>query len=154
MKRIMLFIFAICYAFAAWAQYPTASASGVTFRYCEPTASALSVSLVKGEEWNGYTFDESGVYTRTIQNMRGCDSVVTLTVNYLEGALPGKFSIEEGKQVRFAQGNLQYNPLPISGEQTHIALGMNGDTIVQGVWRFAPNQYDIIGDKRILVWKV
>jgi len=44
-----------------------------------------------------------------------------------EGALPGLFSVSESQQVRFSQGNLQYQA--------------STDT-----WRFAENQYDYVGD--------
>jgi hypothetical protein len=44
----------------------------------------------------------------------------------IEGALPGRFTINEnGDQVQFAQGNLQYQPST-------------------GKWRFAPNQYTVL----------
>lgn len=43
-----------------------------------------------------------------------------------EGTLPGLFSISADQQVRFSQGNLQYNP---SGS----------------VWRFAEHQWDFVG---------
>ena len=42
------------------------------------------------------------------------------------GALPGKFSIAEGQQVVFSQGNLQYQP-------------------TLDAWRFADHQYDFVG---------
>ena len=41
-------------------------------------------------------------------------------------SLPGLFSISGSEQISFAKGNLQYNP--------------SGDA-----WRFAPNQFDVIG---------
>lgn len=43
-----------------------------------------------------------------------------------EGALPGLFSVAEGRQVRFSKGNLQYKA-------------------TTGIWRFAEHQYDFIG---------
>ena len=44
----------------------------------------------------------------------------------IEGALPGRFTINEnGDQVQFTQGNLQYQPST-------------------GKWRFAPNQYTVL----------
>ena len=46
--------------------------------------------------------------------------------NQIEGALKGKFSVSDGKQVRFSQGNLQYNAQ-------------------NKRWCFADKQYDIIG---------
>ena len=46
--------------------------------------------------------------------------------NIVDGALPGLFSVSDSTQVRFARGNLQYQPST-------------------GKWRFAYNQYDVIG---------
>ena len=43
------------------------------------------------------------------------------------GCLPGKFSVSATQQVQFSQGNLQYRAST-------------------GTWRFAENQYDIIGN--------
>ena len=43
-----------------------------------------------------------------------------------EGTLPGLFSISADQQVRFSQGNLQFNPSA-------------------GVWRFAEHQWDFVG---------
>ena len=55
-----------------------------------------------------------------------CDvPAATVTV---AGVLPGLFSVNAGKKVQFAQGNVQYQP------STKI-------------WRFADNQYDIVGDE-------
>ena len=42
------------------------------------------------------------------------------------GELPGVFSVAEGRQVQFSQGNLQYQPSTAT-------------------WRFAEHQYDMIG---------
>lgn len=44
-----------------------------------------------------------------------------------EGLLPGLFSIGEGKQIQFSQGNLQYQPATQK-------------------WRFASTQYDYVGE--------
>lgn len=43
-----------------------------------------------------------------------------------EGALPGLFSVAEGRQVRFSKGNLQYQAST-------------------GIWRLAEQQYDFVG---------
>lgn len=47
-----------------------------------------------------------------------------------EGTLPGLFSVESGKQVRFSQGNLQYKANPET-------------------WRFAEHQYDYVGNDEL-----
>ena len=88
-------------------------------------------------EWiDGKTYTESGDYTYTLTNVAGCDSVVTLHLTitptppptvWENGVLPGKFSINaDGDQVFFSQGNLQYQA-------------------TTETWRFAINQYDMIG---------
>ena len=46
--------------------------------------------------------------------------------NSINGAMPGTFSVDMSKQIKFSQGNLQY----------HISTA---------IWRFAGNQYDYIG---------
>lgn len=65
-------------------------------------------------------------------------STNSLTFTSNAGALPGLFTIDrEGHQVRFSQGNLQYTTLG-----THTGyLGSN----MTGTWRFAPEQYEYIG---------
>lgn len=55
----------------------------------------------------------------------------------LAGSLNGLFSVAPSKQVRFSRGNLQYNT--IGKHRT-----ADGGT-APGTWRFAKNQYDIIG---------
>ena len=75
-------------------------------------------------------------FTRTQSNSHGG----TLPRNYFaivpfniadevlpEGALSGVFSISSNRKVRFAQGNLQYQA-------------------TSGLWRFATNQWDYVGD--------
>lgn len=81
---------------------------------------------------------DGGVCTKTVSAgnsvrvQRGKITTITLRNNSLSfapdaGALPGLFTIDDqGHQVRFSQGNLQYTTL--------------------GVWRFAPEQYEYVGD--------
>ena len=54
------------------------------------------------------------------------------------GLLPGKFSVSETEYVRFSQGNLQFNAV----QGTYIDWE---DKEQKGTWRFAENQWDIIG---------
>ena len=61
------------------------------------------------------------------KNISKIDSITFIEVSdYTEGALASVFSISETQKVRFAKGNLQYQP------STKL-------------WRFAENQYDCIG---------
>ncbi|MBQ0015757.1 MAG: hypothetical protein KBT04_02080 [Bacteroidales bacterium] len=57
-----------------------------------------------------------------------------------EGFLPAYFSVSEGKQVRFAKGNLQY-----STTGSHATA----DGTQPGTWRFADKQTDFIGDDNL-----
>lgn len=61
-----------------------------------------------------------------------------------QGALPGVFSVSATKKVQFSQGNLQFNVA--SG--SHLCA--DGNTKA-GTWRFASNQYDVIGSNNTLV---
>lgn len=58
-------------------------------------------------------------------------SMTTERMHHLqEGVLEGVFSVGPDKKVHFSRGNLQYNP-------------------ASHKWRFADNQYDIVGDKNL-----
>lgn len=57
----------------------------------------------------------------------------------LEGALHGAFSVSETQVVYFSQGPLQFN----STLGTHECAD---GTTKPGTWRFAANQYDVVGD--------
>ena len=77
---------------------------------------------------NGTEVSTSATYTFTVTGNR------TLVANFSsssstsqEGALNGVFSVRDGYQVYFSQGNLQYKAST-------------------NTWRFAANQYDYIGD--------
>ena len=61
-----------------------------------------------------------------------------MTEKIHNGALPGEFSVSPTKRVRFSRGNLQYN----AALGTHQCA--DGKTL-QGTWRFAEHQYDILG---------
>ena len=60
-----------------------------------------------------------------------CCAVVTMA-SAPEGALPGLFSVANGKQVYFSQGNLQIKPIAYE-------------------WRFAPYQYERAGADNALI---
>ena len=55
-----------------------------------------------------------------------------------EGALSGVFSVSPTQQVRFSKGNLQYH----FTTENHLCIDSTEQT---GVWRFAEQQYDVIG---------
>ena len=53
----------------------------------------------------------------------------------------GKFSVAAGVQVRFAQGNLQFNP----SQGTHATA----EGTASGTWRFAEQQYESFQDENV-----
>ncbi|MCR5696408.1 MAG: hypothetical protein K6G73_05455 [Marinilabiliaceae bacterium] len=59
------------------------------------------------------------------QNIGGVDN--TLKGNVPEGAIAGRFSVEEGRYVTFSRGNLQFQAST-------------------GIWRFAERQIDVVGN--------
>jgi len=66
------------------------------------------------------------------------DNHLDFTAN--AGELPGLFSIAEGVKVHFASGNMQFTT-----QGTHAVVGGTANGTPNGTWRFAPNQYDYIG---------
>ncbi len=67
----------------------------------------------------------------------------TGNVTIQNGAIMAKFTVGEGKQVYFSQGNLQFNV----AQGTHQCAD---GTTKPGTWRFAENQYDIIGEDNLM----
>ena len=145
MKKILLFGAALMMAAVSMAQTPTVSASSVTFKYCQTTYGSAERQVGKDKfplTWNGVTFTTYTTEVITLQNARGCDSILTLTVAPLEGAVLYPFSVASGKQVYFAKGNLQYCAAPASGPTTHTTRdGSN----TKGRWRIAEHAWDHIG---------
>ena len=89
-----------------------------------PGFSSQTISMTATVGSDTYTFEKSGV---TLANGR----YYTITVNMSKlppiGAINGLFSVGESTQVYFSKGNLQYQAST-------------------GTWRFAENQYDMIGN--------
>ena len=67
------------------------------------------------------------------------DATIYASYQINNGVLPGLFSISSTEKIYFSQGNLQY----YAASGTHSCA--DGSTM-QGVWRFAENQYDVIGN--------
>lgn len=108
------------------------------------TSGDTTASAIDSFTWHGNTYTESGNHTHILTNVSGCDSVVTLnlTINLepftSDGATRSVFTVSStGLTVRFSRGNLQY-------KATGSHATADGGT-AQGIWRFAENQYDIIG---------
>jgi|GEM_PF-1147793 len=99
---------------------------------CSKTSS-FTASAIGSYVWEGRAYTTSGAFTRNFRTAQGCDSVVTMVLTITQeqpaegtGLLSGLFSVSADHQAQFSQGNLQYQPLTNS-------------------WRFATNQYDLIG---------
>ena len=96
---------------------------------CTVTATANSGYTFTNWTENGNPVSTSASYTFTVVGDR------TLVANFsynggnsgITGALDGVFSVSENSHVNFSQGNLQYQAST-------------------NTWRFAPNQYDCVGD--------
>ena len=100
---------------------------------CPEISSEFSASGVGCYTWDGKSYVASGDYRRIYSSVDGCDSIVTMHLTITQeqpvsgsGVLTGLFSVSADTQVRFSQGNLQYQ------SDTHS-------------WRFAPEQFDVIG---------
>jgi len=156
MKKIFLSLAAVLSAVTMMAQtQPTACDAQLQFKFCFTTYGTDSKEIYADKlpfTWNNYTFPTDGSYPMTedgtITNVRGCDSIVTMTVSVKfppTGAAGGNkaklFSVSTNKQVFFSKGNLQYCPNPVSGDKSHATQ----DSTAAGIWRFATNQYDYVG---------
>ena len=80
--------------------------------------------------WRGHTYSTPGDYRDTVSSSTGCDSIFSLhlmpTGDLGIGATRGVFSVSPTQQVKFSQGNLQYQSS-------------------SNRWRFAEHQYDATG---------
>ena len=61
-----------------------------------------------------------------------------------EGAVNGLFSIADGRQVYFSIGNLQWSAT--GGGAVPATHAVSGGGNAAGIWRFAPHQYDFVGN--------
>ena len=99
---------------------------GSTYRFPKPGEGCVSITMNGedwGEEYSAYVDDDYS-YFSVILPIRLGENGFPIEVN----ALPGQFTINAaGDKIAFSQGNLQYQ----AGTST---------------WRFAENQYDIIGE--------
>lgn len=138
MKKIFCTAISVCMTLLATAQ--TVSTSSITFRVCEATTSTID-TITKVYpihiEWNNITFTQEGTHVCKIKNVMGCDSVVTINIVYNHGMIKHAFSISADSSVYFSIGNLQYCAV---GNKHKTA-----DSTAVGQWRFAENQWEIIG---------
>lgn len=92
MKKSIFFLAALFVSAVSMAQTPTVSASKVTLMYCKTTKGTLVHEGVPFT-WGDETFTKPGAYVRTLENARGCDSILTIKVQAPEGAGCMPFSI-------------------------------------------------------------
>ncbi len=72
-------------------------------RFLTSSSKAIDTTLCYGETItiDGVVYDEEGVYTSTIRNAAGCDSVITLTLHYLPEPQTINAFICEGQSYKF-----------------------------------------------------
>jgi len=147
MKKILLFGAALMMAAVSMAQTPTVSASKVTMKYCQTSYGTVPIKTNSFPvNIDGFSFAQEGTYVRKLENVRGCDSVVTYVIEDKKGRLNGEFSVASGKKVQFSVGLLQFRSsngtaYPNAGSLKHQTV----DGEKQGEFRFAANQYTTIG---------
>lgn len=106
---------------------------------CTVTATANSNYTFVNWTENGNVVSTQASYTFNVNGNRTLVANFDLQPQVPEGAIDGLFTInEDGDQVYFSKGNLQYN----AAQGTHQCAD---GTTQQGTWRFADNQWDYIG---------
>ena len=97
------------------------------------TISVYTPSKYASLEKEGVSLQGNNINTVTMQVNQLTDIPVA---DAIEGSLSGLFSVGINHRVRFSKGNLQW-----SASGSHNTL----DGSALGTWRFAGNQYDIVG---------
>lgn len=97
--------------------------------------------------FTGYATYQGNVVTSTPseQTVTGnCEISLILPITYDNPmvTLSGRFSVGDGRQVSFSQGNLQY---------TTTGIHQTADGTASGTWRFAATQYEYIGDGNAMI---
>lgn len=104
------------------------------------TSNDVTIQVIKK---NGYAqeFAKSGA---TLGHNR--IATITAAVSNLkpEGAEDGEYHISEDQKIYFSHGNLQYLAASTSG--TALSHAIAGGSTLPGLWRFADNQWDVIGN--------
>lgn len=94
----------------------------------------------------GYATDNTSVVSsrEVMQSQSSSENFVLLfDPSIPAGALSGVFTVSSNRQVRFSKGNLQWSATGGGSTPTTHAVAGGGTSV--GTWRFAPNQWDIIG---------
>jgi len=105
---------------------------------CIPTTSSLTMSECNSYTWpiNNNTYTYSGIYTATLTNAAGCDSVITLnlTINTIDNSV-SKNGItltanENGASYQWLDCNSSYSIISSATNQSYTATA-NGDYAVE-----------------------
>ena len=119
---------------------PHESAAGKAFYIVIPEVSLSDDTKVTVRLLNGSTPVKTWSYTTAANVTLAANKIHTFGSFIFNSRV---FSVSPTKKVYFSPGNLQWSYTNGGTEQTtHIT---NGAGYNKGTWRFAPNQYDIIG---------
>ncbi len=100
-------------------------------------------------KYTGYaTFDRRKLKSAAKHQCQDGSEDITLVFDEAsvmpQGALTGVFSVSQNGRVHFSSGNLQWSATGgMMSTTTHTVAGAG---TADGTWRFAPNQWDVIGE--------
>ncbi|MBQ6726024.1 MAG: T9SS type A sorting domain-containing protein [Bacteroidales bacterium] len=100
-------------------------------------------------KYTGYaTFDRRKLKSAAKHQRQDGSEDITLVFDEAsvmpQGALTGVFSVSQNGRVHFSSGNLQWSATGgMMSTTTHTVAGAG---TADGTWRFAPNQWDVIGE--------
>lgn len=112
----------------------TVEGSDTYHHFDECTLTATAAEGYRFHFWseNGELASTDPTYTFTVNGARNVEAYFAWQGDTPEGAISGLFSIADGRQVHFSQGNLQYE----KSTQT---------------WSFMEHQYDVLGTEGVFV---
>ena len=115
----------------SWVSVSPSSSQGDAF---------VTINVAKGSADSALVLFSNGTGTATLKIGRGVKFNSTPTNPPVGPTVTsGAFSISQGRKVRFAPGNLQFN----AAQGTHQCAD---GTTQKGTWRFAEHQWDYVGD--------
>lgn len=140
-KLLFLLVLLLTATTGAWAQDPTYSVkmANVTDAEAANWTIASGQSSVKGNEADGLTgLSEGAEVTVTYSGSKKVKSVKAVKKGGVpDGAINGKFSVSDTKQVYFSKGNLQ---------AVCTSADNNPSYPETFTWQFAENQWDCVGN--------
>ena len=105
-----------------------------TYDYVWATKPTRSSSSDYNYEFKSWSLDESQITSNILIYTAVYDTIFNTRLN---GALiPASYKVSDSTSVYFSQGNLQF---------TTQGSHKTADSTAKGTWRFAENQYDVIG---------